>query len=214
MSLKTVSDAHVDDLFTHGATLIRNALRSVDTPDEEQAAVAAIAARFFDRRAVCRIVGPGRQFECPFPRHQDGLIGITLISASSCGLCNQTVDASELPASTVAIFEAMDAASESLGPGDVVVFRGGPVLPPSTIYSASRVWWHAPAYDDLYSVYVDPHWGSRLGEGRDPTTKSAVQQRTADAPFACEFPRVGIDPRTGRVAQPAECVQRPKSSVW
>ena len=203
-----MSDAHVDNLFTHGATLIRNALRGVNTLDDEQEAVAAITARLFDRRAVCRVVGPGREFPCAPPRHEGGLIGTALISASSCGACNVTVDASELPASTVPIFDAIDAASDSIRPGDVIVFRGGPVLPPSTIYSASRVWWHAPAYEDFYAVYVDPHWGT-MGEGREFTTKGAVEQRNADAPFSCEFPRV--DAQGG---QPSECLQRPRSSVW
>jgi hypothetical protein len=227
MSLRKVSDVHVDELYTRGATRIRGALTFVFSQDDEQRAVAAIAARLFDRRAVCRVVGPNQHEHCLFPRLPNGLIGLALTSdRATCAQCNNTIIESELPESTQHIFNAMRDASEIFESGDVVAFRGGPVLPPSTLTSYPRVWWHAPAYHDYYAAYVDPFWGDVTGSGRDPTTRAAVERRLADAPFECAFPRWEIEARTDVASEhphprqlqvPAprpECLERPRSPVW
>ena len=172
---------------------VPSAIQFAFSPHDEQLAVAAIAARFFDTRSVCRMVGPNNSSWCAAPKNEpDPMIGTAFNSVSSCATCNNTIIRSELPEATAAVFDAMNAASEELGPGDLIAFRGGPALPRSTLISYSRVWWHAWLPDNLdyleeAAAYIDPFW-----ETRDPTTRTAVLRRQANAPMQCILPRTDL----------------------
>ena len=187
---KAVSDVHIEQLYTSRAALVRGAITNFAfSPEEEHHAIAALVARLFDDRAVCRIAGPNRSHYCPNPGITDGMIGIAFNSmTSSCVKCNNTIIADLLPSTTAPIFDAMNSAGETLGPGDVIAFLGGPILPSSVQQTAQHVWWHAPAHEDFYSAYVDLNW-----ETRAPTCRTAVQQRLHDAPHVCAWPRAGTE---------------------
>ena len=179
MSITTVGDDHVTDLYTSGGVIIRNALRYVFSKEDEELAVSAIAARLLDERAVCHVIGPTESIDCRSPSYPNGMVGISWTSPESCVHCdNQVESAADLPDYAAGVLRASYERSERFGPGDVLAFLCGPRRP---FWTSSRVWVHAPAYFDESAAFIDP-----LFPARPPTPRAELINKFANAPFVSE----------------------------
>ena len=186
------------ELASGGSALLRNALQYVFSPEDEQEAVAAVAARLLDERAVCHVVGPRRTVDCVPPPYPNGMVGIAWNSPRDCAHCDSTINAADLPAEGVAILDAMHARGEELGPGDTLAFLCGPVVPRT---SSSRVLLLAPSYDDATAAYVDRSFQSR---GVTPTADMA--NRGANAPFSRDATNCRTGPQCWIYGPDTRCV--------
>lgn len=169
-----VVDTHVQELLTEGAVLMRSVLQYVFSPEDERLAVAAVAARLLDERAVCHVVGPGRTIDCLSPPFANGMVGVAWISPSTCIHCDRTVDVAELPAQAIPALEASLARGEELLPGDLLAFVCGPITPPP-VKNDRYVWLFAPSYFDASAAFIDSSYETRIPTSKDGLTNLAAQ---------------------------------------
>lgn len=183
MSSAVVTDGDVEELYLDGAVLLLDALRYVFSPDDELQAIAAIAARLLDERAVCLFGGPhGSQF-CEGVPYQNGMLGVAVQSASSCERCDSSIGiAEEMQDYATTRLNKAAASGERPTSGDVLAFLGGPSIP--EWQPSARVWWFAPTplYDDSYAVYIDP-----LFDTRKPTPKTSLVDHAQNALVAAHI---------------------------
>jgi hypothetical protein len=188
MSLGTVSDDHVKELYKSGAVVVHNALQYVFSKADEQLAVAAVAARLLDERAVCHVVGPTKSLDCRSPTYTNGMVAISWTSPQSCIHCDtELAPPSDIPSEAVAALDVLPKRGQRFEPGDVLAFLCGPVAP---TFISSSVWVHAPASFDASAAFVDEFFTSRV-----PTVRGDLIDQFANAPFVSD----GAHCRTGPV---------------
>lgn len=177
MSVATLDDTKLELLHVHGAVLLRDALQYVYSPEEESHALAAIAARLLDERAVCYMHDPGDSevVGCVSPPYPNGMVAITWFSPRSCERCTSVLETVDVPPAVVAVLDDMSARGEQLNPGDALAFLDGPSL--ST--SSSDVRWLAPSFDDDLAAHVDLDWGIT----RPHSPRTGMTEKASTGPF-------------------------------
>jgi len=183
MTMARLTDRDVADLYgsSAGAVLLRDVLQYVFSPQDEEMAVAAIAARVLDERAVCHVIGPARTIDCRSPPHANGMAAIAWMSPTSCLHCNQTIVAADLPAGANSVLDALRARSDEPPlPGDALIFMTGPAVVTET--TCLRIL--APSWDDPSAFFIDKEWGQRPVLGYHP--RAAMIDRASAAPFVSD----------------------------
>ena len=177
MSMAKVADTNVVELFSspEGGALLRDVLQHVFSPEDEEQALAAIAARMLDERAVCHVVGPTASMDCRAPPYPNGMVAITWTSPTSCAHCDSRITRHGLPESAVAVLKAAHGRGQPPMPGDALAFLTGPRIPTA---DDVKVRIFAAAVYDETAVFIDKEF-----ESRPPTPRAEMMDRAGNTPF-------------------------------